>query len=272
MPAASLLPLHDADSINRSLSHLPRTTSALLFHTSDHALAMVTAHTVEHDDAGLPHIAAGRPLTPADERHVIDLLLGREAGPVEILPASVLARAPGTLMWWMAPGVRPMHLKLKDGRSLTVQTRWPSLVLLVLGRTLFVAAAAGEERPDASTPLHHAPLPNIFADCRVCTGSAKLPTDNRLADMDGWEEVITGTWWTHDNHAGAMVAPTKSKKKRGSAQADDNHRSGTYWAGRDGEFSPFPDRLLAPLGMTLADWPAYLSGDAASLPAHRRRR
>lgn len=250
----TLLPLMDAAHIERSLEHLPRATSALFFHHCDRSLAMVTAHGIEHDAAGLPHVGPGRPLTPSDERRVLDMLIGRDDGAIEILPANVLARAPGMLMWWLPPQVRPMHLKHGDDRrGTTIQTRWPSLVVLVIGRTLFLAAVAGDERPTADTPLFHAPMPNVFADGRVCTGSAVLPRDHALADMAGWNEVVFGTYWTHDNHPAALVEPKRRRKKATGG----NHKAGDFWIARDGDDSAFPDSRLSPLGMKLGDWPTY---------------
>lgn len=251
----TLLPLMDAEQIDRTLDHLPRATSALFFHHSDRSLAMVTAHGIEHDAAGLPHVGPGRPLTPTDERRILDMLLGRDEGAIEILPANVLARSQGMLMWWLPPQVRPMHLKHRSsGRGTTITTRWPSLVVLVIGRTLFLVAVAGDERPTATTPLFHSPLPNVFADTRVCTGSAVLPTDHSLADMDGWNAVVFDTYWTHDNHDEVLIEP-----KRRGRKAEQNARSkaGDFWIERDGDQTMFPDSRLSPLGMTLGDWPVF---------------
>jgi len=266
-----LLPTHDASSIDRDLSHLPRTTSALLFHTTGGVhlteLAMVTAHTVEHDDAGRPHLAAGRPITPADERRILDLLQGRAEGQIEILPQNVLARSAELLMWWLPPSVRPMYLKnRKTGRNMKIDTRWPNLVLLVIGRTLYVAAVEGNERPGASSQLFHSPTPNVFSDARVCTGSAKLPSDSSLETMDQWVSVLADTYWTHDNHADTMAEPKRKARSsktmaRTQRRPDEgqNTKAGDYWASRSGDQSPFPDKLLIPLGMTLADWPVFLT-------------
>lgn len=254
-----LIPNRDSEALQRDISHLPRTSSALLFHTTERALSMVTAHAVEHDDAGLPHIGPGRPITPTDERKLIELLMGREQASFEILPASVLAKGSGYLMWWMPPVVRPMLLKPQEAKKgVEITTCWPSLVLLVVGRTLFVAAVKGDERPHAGTPLHHAPTPNIFADGRVCTGSAKLPFDCGLPDIAGWEEVLTASYYTHDNHDNVLTAKKKRGKKAAVAQVN-RYESGAFWIERDGVTEPFPDDRLAPLGLTLGDWPGFLT-------------
>ena len=254
-----VIPHRDSESLLRDVSHLPRTSSALLFHTTDHALAMVTAHGVEHDDAGLPHIGPGRPITPADERRLIDLLMGREQASFEILPHNVLSKGSGYLMWWMQPEVRPMLLKPQGSKKgVEITTCWPSLVLLVVGRTLFVAAVKGNERPHAGSHLFHAPTPNVFADGRVCTGSAKLPLDCELADIDGWQGVLTGSFYTHDNHDDVLVAAKSKRRKKAAADESTRYESNRFWIERDGVVEHFPENRLSPLGLKLGDWPSYL--------------
>lgn len=253
-----LIPHRDGEALQRDISHLPRTSSALLFHTTQRSLAMVTAHPVDHDDAGLPHIGPGHPITPTDERRLIELLMGREQTTFEILPACVLAKGSGYLMWWMPPAVRPMLLKPEAAsKGVQITTRWPSLVLLVVGRTLFVSAVKGDERPDAGTALHHAPTPNVFADGRVCTGSAKLPLDCGLSDIEGWERVLTTSYYTHDNHDNVLSAKKKRGKK--AAPPPGNYESGAFWIARDGVTEHFPEDRLSPLGLTLGDWPVFLT-------------
>lgn len=272
--ASPLMPTRTLETLAEVTAHLPRTTSAILFHTSNEGLAMVTAHGVEEDGAGLPHIGPGRPLTPSDEMRLVDLLVGGGDTAVRILPPSLLAMTSSMLIWWMPPVVRPMLIKPRDGRApIEVTTRWPSLVVLVHGRTLFIAAVKGDQRPTGTSELFHAPVANVFSDGRVCTGSARLPHDCNLDTMAGWEHVLVGSNWTHSNHDETMVWPKSKRKRAGgtTAETKDNYRTNDFWELRDGCDEPFPDDRLVPLGMTLSDWPIVLQGLTPTTARRGRR-
>lgn len=243
---------HQSQEALRSDVHdAPVTSSALLFHTQGPAgrLAFVTAHSICHDDQLMPHLGPGRPLTPTDEYRVLSLLTGQDDRAVEIYSEHTLAKTSQMVMWWLPPSVRPMYLKPIKGAACTVDVHWPSLVAMVVGRTLFLVAVAGDQRPDASTALYHAPLANVFADSRVCTGSARLPQGCALDDVAMWNVVIGETYFTHDNHDQVMV--TLSGKP---AKARNNYAATTHWAKRDGNAAPFPDKRLVAMKRTLSQW------------------
>ena len=260
-----LLESTDFAAMRSMVANLPVPSLAILFHTKNSdvyqqrgSLSMVTAHPVTMDGNGVPQLCPGRPLTPADERGVLDLLTGRKSADVEILPPTVLARRDDMVMWWLPPQVRPMHLRLADGRYLAEDRMWPNLVAMVSGRTLFLAAIKGGSRPVASSVLHHAPVGNVYGDTRVCTGTCSLPFGSALACVPEWEAVVFNTAFTHDNHDTPIAPATKKSKKKAPVRPVNTKREATnFWASSVDVSIPFPDARLVPLGMTLADWFKY---------------
>lgn len=266
-PAKSHVPSHSSAKLAEDLSHLPKTKCALLFHEARGKLALVTAHGVSLDNAGLPHLGPGRPMTPFDEHQIANLLLSREQDLVEIYPENLMAKSEGMLMWWLPPIVRPMYLKNEKNRGTRITTRWPNLVLLVVGRKLSVVAVKGLQRPSARSQIYHAPLGNVYADSGVCTGTASLPAGCRNSHMAGWERVMVETYFTSNNHPATLASPSApvSKSKRGANvqtanPGQSNYSATEFWSARDGDDSPFPDDRLSPLKGTLADWVGICAG------------
>lgn len=241
------------------LSSLPRASHALLFHcvgTDDafspqRSLELVTAHEVIHDRHGNPHIGPGRVALPSDEKMLADLLNSRSRrSRVQVIPPEILYQDEGALAWWIAPERREMLLRDDKGGDHVITVQWPSLVALVVNRKLYVAATADTTRPHDNTEMFHAPLGNIYADTSVCTGSARLPTSQSVSDLVGWTEVITRTWFTHDNHADVVRQP----KRKPASQRQGNYRATAFWLKRDGDTPPPGKKELAPLGLALAPW------------------
>lgn len=274
----NLIDTFDPEAVTRALANEMRTTHAIFFHQRKESLAMTTVHPVETDADGIPIVGPGRPLTPEDEQAVLDLLMSRDGQePIEILPASVLYRDRNTTIWWLPPLIRPMHLRSHDQGLQTILTRWPSLVALVRDRTLHLVAVEGDARPSADTALHHAPLPNVYADTSVCTGSARLPLAMRVSDIPAWESVVFDTAFTHTNHTStlrpvqAVAAKGRTSKRKLSAPPKQVDADAAYWAKREGHTLPFPDGSLNPLGLTLAQWLPALSGSIERRVARRGR-
>jgi PRTRC genetic system protein B len=232
--------------IRESATTALATTHALLFHCASRQLQLITCHRVVEDAGRAPVIAAGRPLTPGDEREILDLLTTRQSAnacSLDLYPATLLHADPTRTLWWEPSAVRPMHLRGIE-QSQTILTRWPTLVLLARDRQLFLAALPDDERPTGDTPLFHAPLPNVYASTMLCTGDATLPREAGIAAMVVWQSVLFDSAFTHANHHGNLK-PTRSAK---SGDVQD------YWAGREADVTPFPFQRLMPLGQTLAQW------------------
>jgi len=240
-----LAPMRD-NYIRGTATSALSTTHALLFHCGNRQLRLVTCHSVIEDRGRAPVIAAGRPLSPGDEREILDLLTTRQsanASTLQLYPERLLHADPTRMLWWAPSQVRPMHLRDLEG-SKTILTRWPTLVLLARDRRLYLAALPTDVRPSADTELFHAPLPNIYASTELCHGDAVLPKDDGPNAIGGWEEVVFGSAFTHANFD-ANLAPIRSGKSEGVD---------TFWRCRDGKEVPFPNKRLVPLDLTLGQW------------------
>jgi PRTRC genetic system protein B len=249
--ASPLLCTPNDDYVRRTTHANLTTTLAVLFHTSGNTLQLVTAHPVRarHDRA--PIIAAGRPLMPADEREILDLLTSRAqgAGFTQVFPERLLYADASRTLWWLPSAVRPMHLRgVKGARTIT--TRWPALVLLAMDRTLYLAGLASEERPRADTPLYRAPLANVFASTALCAGDARLPLATTPDTIEGWESVLLDSAFTHSNCRESLAA----------ASGPHFEDVETYWPKRDKKITPFPIKRLVPLEQTLGQWFADPAG------------
>jgi PRTRC genetic system protein B len=216
----------------------------LLFHTKGRELQLVTAHRVGSNGRRVPTIGPGRPITPADEREILALLLGRSSGEsaFDVMPDRVLYQDASRTVWWLPGDVRPMHLRDVKGAT-TIRTRWPTLVLMAMDRALYIVALAANQRPASNTPVFHCPLPNVWPTTKLCSGDAALPPGATTADIPHWESVVLDTAFTHSNNRQAL---RQTGRKENSIEA--------YWKRRKGQLSPFPLARLAPLEVTLREW------------------
>ncbi len=235
-----------------TLAQLPTPSMALLFHTSGQELALVTAHEVIHDAHGSAHIGPGRVALPSDERRVADILASRSRRTrIDLMPENLLHAEADALAWWLPPTRREMLVKDREGVAHALDVVWPSLVALVVRRKLYLVAVDGDARPSADAALFHAPCGNVYEDGSVCTGSAALPHGQAIADLPGWEAIITHTYWTHDNTPKVLPPP---KARKGKRPPTDNYRAAAFWLARAGNGKPVTKSDMAPLGMTLTAW------------------
>lgn len=260
------------ETVQHALTQGLTTRHAIFFHHRGHTLAMATAHAVEANANGTPIVGPGRPMSASDEQHLLDILTHRESvAGIEIFPDTILYQDRDTVVWWLPPKVRAMHLRDFGTGLRTIKTHWPNLVAVVRGRTLHLLACAGTSRPGATTPVFHAPLGNVHADSRVCTGSAKLPLGQRIADLPAWEGVVFDTAFTHVNHEDTLARPRKPGRAGRSRRDSILHADAAFWLTRDGLRDPFPDAMLHPLGGTLGEWLARFAATRAN-PASARGR
>jgi PRTRC genetic system protein B len=187
-------------------------TLAVLFHTrcADYGsgyreLAYVTRHPVLARRGG-HEIGPGAAVSETDEQGIVALLNGRKPGSQvrQWLPEHLLATSPEATAWWMPSKARPMPLA--DGAKRTVaQPIWPALLCVATSRGLSIAALRDDERPTPDTPLCHAPLGNVYADGRVCTGNATLPPGWGIEHIEAWTALLEGSAFTHPNHGQVMA-------------------------------------------------------------------
>lgn len=233
---ALLNPLLDADQLPTL-----EPTLAVLFHTRSNALELVTSHRL-HKQGNKAMLGPGQPLSPQDEQDVLRLLTTTDAaapGPVTIFPSNLLHQDRQQIAWFVPGADRVMHFHTDKGRSQRT-VAWPSLIFRVFNHDLFVVAVLGIERPDSTTALYKAPLPNIWANAQVCTGDAPLPNASMIEDLPAWEASFFGSAFSHQNDTEVV------KGSRGFINPM------TYW--KSNKQPALTARNAVPLGCSLGQW------------------
>lgn len=242
----------------------PQPVLALVFYQHADATGepdlSVVRHAIHLTACG-PLLGAGQAVADADLMELNDLLHRRErrAEPPRLLPSTVLCIHDTLWVWWLPAAVRPLPVRQGE-RTFVLRAPWPALVLAVREQQFYVAALARNRRPTPNTPLYHAPLMNVGASGRVCTGNAELPPAVGLDALAGWEAVLTDTYFTHVNHPRTLhleppaapateTAPPPPSTAPGEANT---HQHLHLWRelARTRAIR-FPKTALAPMGTTL---------------------
>jgi PRTRC genetic system protein B len=225
----------------------PLTTALLVYGQGDAAFAM--RHPVTLTE-GVPELAPGRPVSAA----FISALAKRVRGSVptgEYLPAYVLYREPGTIVWWTPR--RRTHLFFGDRDGAFAQLNGfevgvPALVWrLKNGTALSVRAITGDTRPEPSTPLMVAPFWNLYDGGKLCIGSMTHPVADSVSVIDGWVAGFFGSQFTHPNVNRERLT---------------THPDGFFpaWISARAQ-AGFVDAWLAPAKETLAQFMGQLTND-----------
>jgi len=240
---------------------------ALVFHIRERSLALMTVHEMLRNQSGIPLLGPGRPLLPNDEDRLLSLLLGRDpTTKPRIPPLEQLYAQNGLCIWWIPPTFRAMYIQ-RDGHTTTINVMWPNLVAAVVGRTLYLGAVPGHERPTGASRVHRAPLGNVYENGKVCTGSAKLPPDSDPSYIPQWNRVICDTAFSHDNCHPVITPAPAQKRKKGAPPAAlrgayGEYTASNFWIDRDGVKEPIADDHLVFTGHSLDTWLAELAGGA----------
>jgi PRTRC genetic system protein B len=221
-----------------------RPAAAVVFHQGERQQA-VTYHELAVGDAGAS-IRPGRAMTRADATGLLRALLGDRTGELVWSPAQVLSQGEDSLVWYVPGKVRRMFFAATGGQTLTLEAPWPTLLFAAREQTLRLAAIKGRGRPTPRTPLYHAPLMNLYADGRVCLGSATVPMASGFETMVDFEAAIFDTRFSHGNFRGNLAY----RQGEGGATKDQDHIR--FW--RDlakDKASRFPNQVLVPIGRRL---------------------
>jgi len=232
-------------------------THALVFHEAQSERtdysgrsfgAVITSHPIQQTQDG-PVIGAGCVLSLTDQHRLQSLLDKNMAAQFTLLPENVLAIGNSRLLWFIPGRVRPMFLRIA-GASRKILVPWPTLLAYVDEGSLMLAALISSARPDANTPLYHAPIANTDGRCVVCTGRAVLPDDAGVEHMDGWEDVVFNTYFSHTNQTHTLRLPTHSES---AVVTDEDHVR--FWTSlANTKATVFPAEALVPFGATLGEW------------------
>ena len=108
---------------------------------------------------------------------------------------------PGCLMWY-TPG-QTRHLYFKE--CLTIASGEypvPGLLWCASATHLRVFALGDNQRPTGKTPLQYAPFFNVWADGRVCMGTASIHLKQTVSIPEfiaGWEDAFFNSYFSHLN-------------------------------------------------------------------------
>lgn len=187
----------------------------------------------------MPIIMEGKPLS---QRELISVLQAmKHTRKASILPANVLVCTDKTLVWW-APAQSRNAWFNQPGKgglgNVSGLVHYPSMVFMVHDGIFNCYALKTNSRPDADTPLFHAPLMNVWDKGAVCTGNVQFPKDGGVGTMKEWEDALFDSYFTHTNHS----APIKGYK--GGLTA-------LYRKMLKGGFKAFPVQYLNPFKKTL---------------------
>jgi PRTRC genetic system protein B len=200
----------------------------------------VTVHRVMSGEDG-PIILSGHALTvQASTRLVREL--SRQPRQGGFVPPELLYWSGDVVAWWAPPAAR--HIAIRN-EAMGAPERGevvphPGLVFCVNGnKGWYVWAVRGSERPTPQTALFQAPYLNVWATGQICIGNVTVPDGNPVEQIEAWSRCFFGSFFTHTNAAAKLL------KYEGGAYA--------FWRDMlDGKFSKFPERVLRPLGTTLA--------------------
>lgn len=132
--------------------------------------------------------------------------------PKGLLPANVLyldAQAEGFVVWYTPPMETELFF-VPDLQLPTGKAHIPAMVWKASKNSLHVYALKGKSKPNANTPLYHAPYFNIYDSGNVCMGTVQITIDRftRLEDfISKWETYFFNSYFSHTigNHSGAKI-------------------------------------------------------------------
>lgn len=152
-----------------------------------------TYHNIIDDPDGNPILGAPNLLTHDQLREMVNLL-GESGYDRQILPAGLLVADPDMLVWYRPSLLRPIWFETRtDIDKLHGKlVRWPATLFMAKPSGLSLFALDSDARPEPETRLYRGPWYNVYANGRLCPGSAPFPQVLRptaatlKAFEDGW--------------------------------------------------------------------------------------
>lgn len=210
------------------------------------ARAYASIHAVEVAE-GRPIILAGKPMTPrAAHRLARDLCRQSASAGAFFLDGRTLYSSPDLLVWWQPATRRHIAFHCTELGERGEVVPHPALVFAIGTGGWRVWALRGNERPGPDTLLYRAPYFNVSDNGAICQGSSTVPTGDAASRIDAWSDAFFGSFFSHPNG-------TKTVRHPGGAYG--------FWKSMlDQPPSRFPQRVLLPTGVTLADAVAKTGG------------
>jgi len=149
-----------------------------------------------------------------------------------------------TIVWWRPPQIQSIIINDAERKQSVYQLPMPGLLLrMKLPKRIDLVAIKGKKRPERTTPVFHAPLPNISGrGGTVCLGATQLTRqgDSILSTnpRQVWQEFWNSAF---NNHSAADRCKKYPKDVR------------LLLFELQGE-KRFPSRELLPTGITVEGW------------------
>lgn len=198
--------MNSANDITENFGTLYHPKSALVFYETNGAN---TDRYVEHfdmDSNGNPINA--HPLTVREANVLAKALQTDEERnraflkPKGILPTNILHINPsekGTVLWYTKAQQRQLYfvdsLGIPNGKA-----QVPPMLWYADKNNLFVFALASDRRPNANTPLHYAPLFNVYENGNVCMGTVGIDIKKSASVEEfttAWEDYFFNSYFSH---------------------------------------------------------------------------
>lgn len=224
----------------------PRNALLVYEEESGHSSRLAfTWHQVRHSTQGVS-VGPGRLMTAQDQEELLAILKNACDTRASFLPADIVSLSAHQVAWFV-PGKRHRMWIRIGARTRCYVVPWPTLLFCVRDGQLRLAAMSTSKRPLQSTALFHAPLMNVYADARLCNGTAALPSGDVLANRAEYERIVFETNFTHVNHA-ATLRTGSSKEVSTSAHLN-------FWRSlHEKRAERFPTKALVPLHTTVGEW------------------
>jgi len=202
----------------------------------------ILAHDIHHTSSA-SMLGAGRPFGHEEKLALMSMLGDYRGSDLEFLDAKCLASSHETMMWY-----RPRQKTMLNivGNDLTLMV--PSLIFLLHKGHLYVAAYAGDRRPERDTKLLHCGLPNIQSHTGSwCSGGNHLPDRPNQSMIERLEGMFFLSPFTHWNPEYAPVAAAD----RAALNSVESMKE--FFAGMQGKRN-FPVSKLPSMGGTVTQW------------------
>lgn len=204
-------------------------------------IAYASAHPVtERKKGGGFEIAAGVPVSKAGIAAALRALAPEQTARGQLIPNHILAQGDDHLVWWRPPAMRQVWFNCKEIGARTNKVPNPGFVFLVTRKAWMIFAVKGRKRPEPGTKLFQAPYFNVWADGKICVGSAQTPKGDAVFMTEVWEDAFFRSYFTHPN-----VHTPKGLTL---------YENGPYALWRDlldGNLAKFPENTLVPARRTL---------------------
>lgn len=170
-------PIISGDVLREVIAKAPRNLDNL-----DAELLFIERNYIFHYLEGNRHVY--KSLTP----DVLRNAFANEPSDTDWLPKSVIRHGSGVSGNWIVCFFPQQHYSLQVGRE-QLYLPLPSFVFIGIGSSYFLWAVK-KNQFEPNLIIHHAPLPNVMADGRICWGNV-CPTSVSLSNVESaWSKFI----------------------------------------------------------------------------------